>query len=454
MEEQYYADRACLRRLLTNHPHWTKRQYAEATGRSLSWVKKWIKRLQAAPPDDDTVLHGLSRAPHNPPSRIAQPVVKRILEIRDNPPENLQRVPGPKAILYYLHQDEALRQSGHHIPTSTRTIWRILDEHSRIYRQQCPEPEPVERPAPLSSWQLDFKDVSSVPPRPDGKQQHVVETFNVVDMGTSMVLDAVVRDDFAGDTAIMAATNTLMQHGIPRQVTFDRDPRFVGSWTGKDFPAPFTRFWLSLGVEVNICPPHRPDKNAFVERYHRSYEYECLQIHRPGDWQVTDEVTQAYVSHYNTERPNQALTCGNRPPAHAFPNLPTLPALPQQIDPDNWLGSIHGQRYVRKINANGSIQIDNRSYYVKRALRHQYVTVKVDAQQRQLVIELNKQVIKTAKIKGLYDQVLDFETWLELIQEEARVHWRRINNNGRHLRRRNRPPLTDGRRFDAHPVDR
>ena len=426
MEEQYYADRASLRRLLTDHPYWTKRQYAEATGRSLRWVKKWLKRLQTAPPDDDTVLYGLSRAPHHPPPRIAEPVVRRILEIRDNPPDNLQRIPGPKAILYYLHQDEALKQSGHPIPTSTRTIWRILDEHGRIYRQQRPAHEPVERPAPLSSWQIDFKDVSSVPPDPAGKQQHGVETFNVVDVGTSMVLDAVVRPDFAGDTAIMAATNTLMQQGVPQQVTYDRDPRFVGSWTGKDFPAPFTRFWLSLGVAVNICPPRRPNKNAFVERYHRSYEYECLQIHRPGDCQAADEVTQAYRTHYNRERPNQAITCGNRPPAQAFPNLPTLPALPQQIDPDGWLRSIHGQRYVRKINANGSVKIDNRSYYVKRVLRHHYVTVKVDAQQRQLVIEHNQQVIKTVPIKGLYDRTVNFEVYLELIQAEAKVHWQRV----------------------------
>ncbi len=35
MEEAFYADRVRLQRLLQEHPHWTKRQYAEATGRSL-----------------------------------------------------------------------------------------------------------------------------------------------------------------------------------------------------------------------------------------------------------------------------------------------------------------------------------------------------------------------------------------------------------------------------------
>jgi hypothetical protein len=164
----------------------------------------------------------------------------------------------------------------------------------------------------MSSWQLDFKDVSSVPADPDGKQQHVVETFNVVDVGTSILLEAVVRDDFTSETALMAVTHTLREHGRPDHVTFDRDPRFVGSWTGRDFPSPLVRFLLCLDIEVIICPPQRPDKNAFVERYHRSYAEECLGVHLPQTCAAADEVTQAYRQHYNWERPNQAVTCGNQ----------------------------------------------------------------------------------------------------------------------------------------------
>ena len=39
----------------------------------------------------------------------------------------------------------------------------------------------------------------------------------------------------------------------------------------------------------------------------------------------TREVTAAFREHYNRERPNQALTCGNRPPLVAFPALPPRP---------------------------------------------------------------------------------------------------------------------------------
>jgi hypothetical protein len=188
MEEEYFADRTTLRRLLKQRPDWTTKQYMAATGRSRSWVKKWRQRLRKAAPDDDRVLHGLSRARHTSPAPIQPQVIERILEIRDHPPDNLRRVPGPKAILYYLHQDQGLKASDVHLPTSTRTVWQILERHRRIYRAPTPE--------------------------------HVVETFNVVDVGTSILLEAVVRDDFTGETALMAVTHTLREHGRPDHVTF------------------------------------------------------------------------------------------------------------------------------------------------------------------------------------------------------------------------------------------
>jgi hypothetical protein len=76
---------------------------------SLGWVKQWKKRLQEADPEDPQVLHSRSRARTHPPARISEPVVERIIQMRDAPPEGLQRTPGPKAILYYLPRDEQLQ---------------------------------------------------------------------------------------------------------------------------------------------------------------------------------------------------------------------------------------------------------------------------------------------------------------------------------------------------------
>ena len=56
MEVEWIADRATLRGLGQQHPVWTQQDLADGLGRSLSWVKKWLKRLREAPSDDLQVL--------------------------------------------------------------------------------------------------------------------------------------------------------------------------------------------------------------------------------------------------------------------------------------------------------------------------------------------------------------------------------------------------------------
>ncbi len=155
MEAVYYAARANFRRLLKEQPAWTRQHYAQAVGMSVGWVKKWIKRLQEAPPEDEAVLHSQSRARQHPPECISQVVVDRILEMRDQPPEGLGRTPGPKALLYYLPRDAHLAASGERLPRSSRTIYRILQQAGRIAHRLPHVQEPQERPAPMSHWQLD-----------------------------------------------------------------------------------------------------------------------------------------------------------------------------------------------------------------------------------------------------------------------------------------------------------
>ena len=113
---------------------------------------------------------------------------------------------------------------------------------------------------------MDFKDVSSVLPAQssEGKHKHVVEVCDFVDAGTSVAMLAQAREDFHEQTAMEAVITFLQTYGRPRTMTFDRDPRWVGSSSGWDFPSPLRRLLLCLGIEPNICPPHRPDKNDLV----------------------------------------------------------------------------------------------------------------------------------------------------------------------------------------------
>ena len=103
MTTSYYADRANLSRFHQLHPDWTQPQLAQALGRSVGWVKKWLSRFRQAQGEGQPlwqVLGGHSRARKHPSRATDPPVEQRILAIRDEPPEGLRRTPGSEAILY------------------------------------------------------------------------------------------------------------------------------------------------------------------------------------------------------------------------------------------------------------------------------------------------------------------------------------------------------------------
>jgi len=425
MEEQWIVDRGNLRAVWLEHPDWSKRQLAEAVGHSKFWVKKWLKRIRRSTLEDQEVLQAYSRARKRPPPQTAPEVVTRILEIRDDPPPKLGRVPGPVTILYYLQKDPMLAELGYRLPRSTRTVWKILGRYYRIAQRAKREHETLERPQPGVEWGMDFHDVSTVPADPQGKKQHVVEILNFVDHGTSAVVASEPGDAYTAETALRTVAQVFQEQGCPDHIVLDRDPRWVGSWTAKDFPSPLLRFLQCLGIHPRVCPPQQPEKNPFVERYHKNFKYECQLIEQPQDLAQTREVNQPYVHFYNYERPNQAITCGNQPPLIKFSNPPGLSPLPQTVDPDRWLLQQTGKTYTRKLGRDGCFQLGNQTYYVQQKLRGRSVTLWVDGQQRQLGILLDGKAIKKLPIKGLQHRRMTFNEFVDWMAKEADSVWRR-----------------------------
>src|SRR5215469_11324865 len=101
-----------------------------------------------------------------------------------------------------------------------------VNSHGRIPERRPRKPEPQERNAPMTVWQADCKDESLVPAEPEGKRQHGVETLDILDSGTSALLDAQVRTDFTAEVAIDAFVEPLQHFGCPASVVLDRDPRW------------------------------------------------------------------------------------------------------------------------------------------------------------------------------------------------------------------------------------
>jgi len=324
MEEEWMRDRALLRDLLEKTPHASPQELAQAIGRSVSWVKKWRKRLADGDPHDPCVLCSCSRAHRAPYFRWDVRVIQRIVEMRFAPPENADRVClglGPCSTTFPVTWSCKLHRFLCPAPVERSGRSCILQGVWSLVLKSHPTPTNPESHWKRSRWMQ--KDVGSVSPEqsPQGKRQHVVEVCNFVDAGTSIALSAQAREDFHEQTALEAVISFLRQYGRPRQMTFDRDPRWVGGVSGGDFPSPLRRLLLCLGIIPHICPPHRPDKNAYVERYHRTYGQECLQIYHPSTLQEVREVTEAFLQHYNYERPQEATLLWQCPSTCRFSDL-------------------------------------------------------------------------------------------------------------------------------------
>jgi hypothetical protein len=75
--------------------------------------------------------------------------------MRFAPPENLKRVPGPRALLYYLPRDPELQAAQVPLPRSSRTIWKILHATGCLVARSKEPPHPNELRKPLEEIQMD-----------------------------------------------------------------------------------------------------------------------------------------------------------------------------------------------------------------------------------------------------------------------------------------------------------
>lgn len=413
METEWVAKRMELHRLLRRYPHWSAPRLAQAVAMSESWVKKWRRRFRESGQPSMQLFRSRSRAPHHPPQRISPVVQEVILTLRDQLRERYFRTAGPKLIHYHLHHDPTVQPPQQRLPQSPTTIWKILKAGGRIKRRVRVHLT-LERPEPMVEWEMDFGVTQSVG-GPEG-----VEFFAAIDRGTSIMIHSDVQERFHAETALLTVAEMFLVNGLPQRLRFDRDARLFGSWTRDSYPSPLMRFLRCLGINPIPCPPRRPDKKPFIERLIGTLKHECLFRYRPTHRLETARVLEDFRAFYNQERPNQALSCDNRPPQVAFPHLPRLPVLPDSLNPNAWLNAYDGRVFRRRINANGSFMVDRYRYYVGNVHAGKPVLVHLDAQRREFFVSYNGALLARKAMQGIHQETMNFQDYLRLMMEEAR----------------------------------
>ena len=75
----------------------------------------------------------------------------------------------------------------------------------------------------------------------------------------------------------------------------------------------FMAWCAERGIELRYIQPGKPDQNAFIERFNRTYRTEVLNAYVFESLDHLREISAEWLQSYNEERPHDALA--GLPPA-------------------------------------------------------------------------------------------------------------------------------------------
>ena len=79
----------------------------------------------------------------------------------------------------------------------------------------------------------------------------------------------------------------------------------------------FTEWCAEQHIELRFIQPGKPDQNAYIERFNRTYRDEVLDAYVFDSIEQVREVTETWLPEYNEERPHDSL--GRVPPLMFMP---------------------------------------------------------------------------------------------------------------------------------------
>lgn len=87
--------------------------------------------------------------------------------------------------------------------------------------------------------------------------------------------------------------------GYPTHIRVDNGPENVSKH--------FVNWATQHNIKVDYIQPGKPAQNGYIERFNRSYREAVLDMFLFQDIQHVQKLTDAWLKHYNGERPHEAL---------------------------------------------------------------------------------------------------------------------------------------------------
>jgi len=124
-------------------------------------------------------------------------------------------------------------------------------------------------------------------------------TFNVIDDHNREVLAIEVDTSLRAPRVIRVLERLKEQRGVPDVLRLDNGPEFISQALGD---------WCAdHGVRIQHIQPGKPNQNAYIERFNRTYRNEVLNLYLFRSLHEVRAITHRWMMEYNELRPHDAL---------------------------------------------------------------------------------------------------------------------------------------------------
>jgi len=358
---------------------------AEQLGVSFWTVRKWTRRAKRG--GLAALVSTLGRPATGPMSEFH--LLARYVALR------LKRQRPTWGAAYVVKKmGERSSLKGKKLPEATAVwrYWRTFGERLRPKRHPA-EPKLPSAGVAHGVWQMDSKE--SVLVAGVG-----VTTINQArdEFGRATVMHRIHPAERAEQRIVKLTTAQVQQDcriaftewGLPDAIQTDRASIFVDD-DPTPFPTQLTLWWVGLGIEHRLIPPHTPKRNGSVERGHRTLDERTLIGQHFNGADHLQQQVDADWHELNAECPSRAKGCNGKPPLVAHPELlsPRRPYRPEwELElfdlkrVDDYLAT---QTWTRIVSQVGQVSLGGYRYGLGTAWANQTVTVSFEAKQRQFV---------------------------------------------------------------------
>ena len=124
-------------------------------------------------------------------------------------------------------------------------------------------------------------------------------TFNVVDDFNREALHIEVDMSITSARLVRIFEQIKRDHGLPQVLRSDNGPEFLGE--------AFTQWAKTSGVAIQYIQPGKPNQNAYIERFNRTFREEVLDQHLFARLEDVREAAYWWMLDYNEQRPRESL---------------------------------------------------------------------------------------------------------------------------------------------------